>query len=81
MSLANPPNFQELVTALRIIEREERTDEDCAQRHKQTGFLPPGKRYKRAWPQRKKTRFLKLKKNMDKILWALSSRGGGGLRP
>jgi len=36
-------NPKELVTALRIIEREERTDEDCAQRQKQTGFLPPGR--------------------------------------
>jgi len=36
-------NPKELVTALRIIEREERADEDCAHRHKQTGFLPPGR--------------------------------------
>jgi hypothetical protein len=34
---------QELVTALRIIEREERSDEDCAHKQRQTGFLPPGR--------------------------------------
>jgi hypothetical protein len=31
------------VTALRIIEREERSDEDCAYKQRQTGFLPPGR--------------------------------------
>ena len=36
-------NPKELVTALRIIEREERSDEDCAAKQKQTGFLPPGR--------------------------------------
>lgn len=34
---------KELVTALRIIEREERSDEDCAHKQRQTGFLPPGR--------------------------------------
>ncbi|XP_078678551.1 exocyst complex component 3-like [Branchiostoma floridae x Branchiostoma belcheri] len=32
-----------LVTALRIIEREERTDKEMLQRQKITGFLPPGR--------------------------------------
>jgi len=36
-------NPRELVTALRIIEREERSDEDCLAKQKQTGFLPPGR--------------------------------------
>ena len=36
-------NPQELVTALRIIEREEKSDEDCLAKQKQTGFLPPGR--------------------------------------
>jgi len=36
-------NPRELVTALRIIEREERSDEDCAVKQKQTGFIPPGR--------------------------------------
>ena len=31
------------MTALRIIEREERSDEDCAHKQRQTGFLPPGR--------------------------------------
>ena len=42
---------QELVTALRIIEREEKADEDCLLRQKQTGFLPPGKQFKRTKKQ------------------------------
>jgi exocyst complex component 3 len=32
-----------LVTALRVIEREEKLDAECAQRQKVTGFLPPGR--------------------------------------
>ena len=36
---------RELVTALRIIEREERSDEECLHKQKQTGFLPPGKKF------------------------------------
>jgi len=36
-------NPHELVTALRIIEREEKSDEDCITKQKQTGFLPPGR--------------------------------------
>jgi len=36
-------NPKELVTALRIIEREEKSDEDCLYKMKQTGFLPPGR--------------------------------------
>jgi len=36
-------NPKELVSALRIIEREEKADEDCAAKMKQTGFLPPGR--------------------------------------
>ena len=36
-------NPRELVTALRIIEREEKSDEDCHSKQKQTGFLPPGR--------------------------------------
>ena len=36
-------NPKELVTALRIIEREEKSDEDCLAKQKQTGFLPPGR--------------------------------------
>ena len=32
-----------IVTALRIIEREEKSDGECAQRQKSTGFLPPGR--------------------------------------
>ena len=32
--------FQVVVTALRIIEREERSDSECLQRQKSTGFLP-----------------------------------------
>jgi len=36
-------NPHELVTALRIIEREERTDEDCLYRQRQTGYIPPGR--------------------------------------
>jgi len=36
-------NPHELVTALRIIEREEKSDEDCLTKQKQTGFLPPGR--------------------------------------
>ena len=36
-------NPRELVTALRIIEREEKSDEDCVAKQKQTGFLPPGR--------------------------------------
>merc|ERR1719153_1380665 len=36
-------NPRELVSALRIIEREEKCDEDCAAKMKQTGFLPPGR--------------------------------------
>ena len=36
-------NPRELVTALRIIEREEKSDEDCHTKQKQTGFLPPGR--------------------------------------
>jgi len=36
-------NPRELVTALRIIEREERSDEECLHKQKQTGFLPPGR--------------------------------------
>lgn len=34
------PFFKVVVTALRIIEREERSDADCLQRQKSTGFLP-----------------------------------------
>jgi hypothetical protein len=41
--LTNLFDTQELVTALRIIEREERSDEDCAHKQRQTGFLPPGR--------------------------------------
>jgi hypothetical protein len=41
--LTNLFDIQELVTALRIIEREERSDEDCAHKQRQTGFLPPGR--------------------------------------
>ena len=36
-------NPRELVTALRIIEREEKPDEDSHAKQKQTGFLPPGR--------------------------------------
>ena len=36
-------NPRELVTALRIIEREEKSDEDCLAKQKQTGFLPPAR--------------------------------------
>ena len=36
-------NPKELVSALRIIEREEKVDEDCAMKQRQTGFLPPGR--------------------------------------
>ena len=36
-------NPRELVTALRIIEREEKSDEDSHAKQKQTGFLPPGR--------------------------------------
>ena len=36
----NGANFQVVVTALRIIEREERSDAECLQRQKSTGFLP-----------------------------------------
>jgi len=36
-------NPRELVSALRIIEREEKCDEDCVAKQKQTGFLPPGR--------------------------------------
>jgi len=36
-------NPKELVTALRIIEREEKSDEDCIHKQKQSGFLPPGR--------------------------------------
>ena len=32
--------LQVVVTALRIIEREERSDSECLQRQKSTGFLP-----------------------------------------
>ena len=32
--------FKVVVTALRIIEREERSDAECLQRQKSTGFLP-----------------------------------------
>uniref|UniRef100_A0A0K2T962 Exocyst complex component 3like [Megachile rotundata] n=1 Tax=Lepeophtheirus salmonis TaxID=72036 RepID=A0A0K2T962_LEPSM len=32
-----------VVTALRIIEREEKSDEECFQRQKSTGFIPPGR--------------------------------------
>ena len=31
------------MSALRIIEREEKCDEDCVAKQKQTGFLPPGR--------------------------------------
>ena len=31
-----------IVTALRIIEREERADRDFVQRQKSSGFMPPG---------------------------------------
>jgi len=31
-----------IVTALRIIEREERADRDFVQRQRSTGFMPPG---------------------------------------
>ena len=34
---------RELVSALRIVEREERADEDCVLRQRQTGFMPPGR--------------------------------------
>jgi len=36
-------NPKELVTALRIIEREEWSDEDCQNKQKRTGFLPPNR--------------------------------------
>ncbi len=42
-AFTNLSDTQELVTALRIIEREERSDEDCAHKQRQTGFLPPGR--------------------------------------
>ncbi|CAG9855139.1 unnamed protein product [Phyllotreta striolata] len=32
-----------IVTALRIIEREEKADEEAVKQHKQTGFIPPGR--------------------------------------
>lgn len=32
-----------IVTALRIIEREEKSDQDAIKQHKQTGFMPPGR--------------------------------------
>ena len=32
-----------IVTALRVIEREEKVDAECASRFKSTGFLPPGR--------------------------------------
>ncbi|KRZ51740.1 Exocyst complex component 3 [Trichinella nativa] len=37
------PGPQQLVTSLRIIEREERIDEFCLQRKKDTGFMPVGR--------------------------------------
>ncbi|CAH0387252.1 unnamed protein product [Bemisia tabaci] len=38
-----------IVTALRIIEREEKADAFCLQRQKQSGFLPPGR--PKAWKE------------------------------
>lgn len=38
-----------IVTALRIIEREEKSDEDALKQQKQTGFIPPGRPKK--WKQ------------------------------
>ena len=38
-----------IVTALRLIEREEKSDAECAQRHRSTGFLPKGRPKK--WKQ------------------------------
>ena len=32
---------KKIVTALRVIEREEKVDQECNLRHKSTGFIPP----------------------------------------
>ena len=48
---------QVVVTAVRIIEREERADEYVIQRQKQSGFLPPGR------PKKWKTRALTVLKD------------------
>ncbi len=34
------PGPQQLVSTLRIIEREERIDQQCIEKHKHTGFMP-----------------------------------------
>ena len=38
-----------IVTALRIIEREERADRDFVQRQKSSGFMPPGGQLCAVW--------------------------------